>query len=89
MKGNGTTVVEQLTVRKNSRATIDPRNKLGVYNDSAHDFSTLVQSVNGVGIIAERPMYFNYNGAWTGGHDVVGASGPESGWFFAEGFTGQ
>jgi hypothetical protein len=23
-------------------------------------------------IIAERPMYFNYNGAWTGGHDVVG-----------------
>ena len=24
------------------------------------------------GIIAEREMYFNYKGVWTGGHDVVG-----------------
>jgi hypothetical protein len=33
-------------------------------------------------------MYFNYNGAWTGGHDAVGA--PEAGqhWYFAEGCTG-
>jgi len=23
-------------------------------------------------VVAERPMYFNYRGAWTGGHDVVG-----------------
>jgi hypothetical protein len=23
-------------------------------------------------IVAERPMYFNYKGVWTGGHDVVG-----------------
>ncbi len=29
---------------------------------------------NGQSIIAERPMYFNYNGVWTGGHDVVGAT---------------
>ncbi len=25
-----------------------------------------------VPIVAERPMYFNYRGAWTGGHDVIG-----------------
>jgi len=25
-------------------------------------------------IVAERPMYFNYKGSWTGGHDVVGFS---------------
>jgi len=23
-------------------------------------------------IVAERPMYFDYKGAWTGGHDVMG-----------------
>lgn len=23
-------------------------------------------------VVAERPMYLNYNGVWTGGHDVVG-----------------
>jgi len=31
-----------------------------------------VECTNGQTIIAERPMYFNYNGVWTGGHDVVG-----------------
>ncbi len=34
----------------------------------------MVECTNGQSIIAERPMYFNYNGAWTGGHDVVGFS---------------
>lgn len=23
-------------------------------------------------IVAERPMYFNYGGAWRGGHDAMG-----------------
>jgi hypothetical protein len=23
-------------------------------------------------VLVERPMYFNFNGQWTGGHDVVG-----------------
>ena len=36
-------------------------------------------------ILAERPVYFNYNGAWTGGHDVVGATNPSSTFYFAEG----
>ncbi len=38
-------------------------------------------------VIAERPMYFNYKGAWSGGHDVVGAMGASSTWYFAEGTT--
>jgi Tol biopolymer transport system component len=38
--------------------------------------------------IAERPMYFDYQGAWTGGHDVVGAKAPADRWYFAEGYTG-
>ncbi len=38
--------------------------------------------------VAERPMYFAYGGAWTGGHDVVGAPWPTTSWYFAEGYTG-
>jgi hypothetical protein len=72
MKGDGTTDSETLTVPKNSRSTVAVRNKLGEGDDAAHDFSAKVECTNGHDIIAERPMYFNYKGAWTGGHDVVG-----------------
>ena len=72
MKGDGTTAADQVTVAPNSRSTVSPRTKLGTGNDAAHDFSTKVECTNGQTIIAERPMYFNYNGVWTGGHDVVG-----------------
>ncbi len=58
---------------------------LGEADDSAHDFSTKVECTNGQQIIAERPMYFNYNGVWTGGHDVVGATSPGKTFYFAEG----
>jgi hypothetical protein len=37
--------------------------------------------------IAERPMYFNYQNKWTGGHDVLGANASAKTWFFAEGTT--
>jgi len=58
-----------------------------VADDAAHDFSTRVQSANGVSIVAERSMYFDYRGAWTGGHDVLGATSPASTFYFAEGTT--
>ncbi len=38
-------------------------------------------------IVAERPMYFDYQRKWTGGHDVVGATAPAREWYFAEGTT--
>ena len=85
MKGDGTTATDTLNVAKNSRSTVSPRTKLGTGNDAAHDFSTKVECTNGQTIIAERPMYFNYNGVWTGGHDVVGATSPSTAFFFAEG----
>jgi hypothetical protein len=35
--------------------------------------STRVRLISGEGgIVAERPMYFNYNGVWDGGHDTLG-----------------
>ncbi|MFH1149607.1 MAG: hypothetical protein V1748_03950 [Actinomycetota bacterium] len=89
MKGDGTTETDSLTVAKGSRATVCPRDKLGTGDDPAHDFSTRVQCTNGQSIIAERPMYFNYQGYtqanWTGGHDVIGATSPSTTFYFAEG----
>ncbi len=39
-------------------------------------------------IMVERPMYFDYDGDWTGGDDVVAATGTSTEWYFAEGYTG-
>jgi hypothetical protein len=72
MKGDGNTDTQDVAVPKNSRVTVAARDKLGTGDDAAHDFSAKVECTNGQSIIAERPMYFNYKGVWTGGHDVVG-----------------
>ncbi len=40
-------------------------------------------------IVAERPIYFNYRGAWTGGSDVIGAREGSTDACFAEGYTGE
>jgi len=85
MKGDGTTASDQLVVAPNSRSTVTPRTKLGTGDDAAHDFSTRIECTNGQQIVAERPMYFNYNGVWTGGHVVMGLTGPGSSYVFAEG----
>ena len=61
------------------------RQFLGEDDDAAHDFSAKVETTNGTEIIAERPMYFAYRGAWTGGHVVVGALEPAGTFYFAEG----
>jgi len=78
-EGTGHQVNQNITVPANSRYTVRASSILGVGNDTAHDFSTLVYCTNGQKIIAERPMYFNYSGGhnynWTGGSDVVGAPG--------------
>ena len=38
-------------------------------------------------ILVERPMYFNYHNAWTGGHSQVGAKEASDSWFLSEGTT--
>ncbi len=40
-------------------------------------------------VIAERPMYFRYGGAWSGGHCVAGATHSATNWYFAEGYTAK
>ena len=50
-----------------------------------HDVSMRVTS--NVPVVAERPVYFLYQGMWDGGHNVMGAGRPETEWYFAEGCT--
>jgi len=85
MKGDGTTAEQDLNVGPTSRATVNAKDTLGEGDDAAHDFSALVECPNDQRIIAERPMYFNYQGVWPGGHDVVGAKVPARSFYFAEG----
>ena len=72
MKGDGTTAERDISVPAESRLTVTASETLGVGDDYAHDFSTRVESTNGLDIVCERPMYFNYHGMWPGGHDVAG-----------------
>ena len=85
MLGDSSTRQQVLEVPARSRRTVAAADALGVADDAAHDFSAKVESTGGVGIVVERPMYFSYKGAITGGHDVMGAPGPSGDWYFAEG----
>jgi hypothetical protein len=63
---SGTPVIKTVTVKANTRLTISANVDVGPNKD----ISAKIQSDQP--IIVERPMYFNYNGVWTGGHDVMG-----------------
>ena len=78
--GGGTT--QTISVGPNTRETIDVNAAVG----QGKEVSAKVTSDRA--IIAERPMYFNFNGI-NGGHNVVGATSTNSTWYFAEGYTGS
>jgi hypothetical protein len=86
--GNGDSHEQSINVTASSRSTVRVKDILGEKDDVAHDFSAVVECVSGQGIVAERPMYFNYKGAWPGGHDVMGATSTQTTFYFAEGYTG-
>jgi len=77
-----------VAVPPHSRSTVMPRKTMGTGNEAVHDFSTVVTCTNGQKIIAERSMYFNYQGSnnynWTGGSDVWEATARNTTWYFAE-----
>jgi hypothetical protein len=39
-------------------------------------------------VLAERAMYFLYQGAWGGGHDALGSTATSAVWGLAEGYSG-
>jgi len=79
---DGTTKDASYSVPANSRSTVNVNSEVGADKDVS--ISILSNNPN---LVAERPMYFNYNGQWTGGSDALGAVSPNRKWYFAEGNT--
>lgn len=79
--GAGAPVVREHAVAPLSRATIDVSRDVG----RGQEVSTYVESTEP--LVVERPMYFDYYGAWDGGHVATGVSSAATEWLFAEGFT--
>ena len=82
MFSDGTTQKQDVEVGATTRTTVNVNSVVGP------DKSVSVEITSDGLIVAERPMYFNYNGVWTGGHDVIGATAPQTKFYFAEGYTG-
>lgn len=79
---DGTTRAASYDVPATGRTTINVNSEVG----PGKEVSIQVFS-NTAGIVAERPMYFDYQRAWTGGSNVVGTNSSATTWFFAEGTT--
>ena len=79
-KGGGTQQ-QVIDMKPTSRETILVNDVVGPNKD----VSTKVEATEP--IIAERPMYFLYHGAWSGGHTQVGSTGAATSWFLSEGTT--
>jgi hypothetical protein len=87
--GDGYNEEKVISIPARSRYSVavhEPREGIGIQDSRRGDVSIQVLAENG-DIVAERPMYFNYGGAWTGGHCVVGTTGKAGNWYFAEGCT--
>ncbi|MDD5748105.1 MAG: hypothetical protein PHP64_03485, partial [Actinomycetota bacterium] len=70
-RGDGATTRQELAIPAESRATVHVNDFLGSGDSPSFDFATHVECLNGAGISAERPIYFNFRGL-TGGHDCSG-----------------
>ncbi len=78
---DGSVRVFNHTVAASSRASINVNEEVG----PGREVSVILYDA--ASLLAERPMYFDYQGL-TGGHDATGVSAPATAWYFAEGYTG-
>jgi uncharacterized repeat protein (TIGR01451 family) len=90
----GAPLVETYTVQAQSRFNIwvddEGRNKPALAALANAELSAIVESTNGVPIIAERAMYLDQPGRPLGaGHESAGVTAPSTQWFLAEGATGN
>jgi N-acetylmuramoyl-L-alanine amidase len=81
MTGDGQQVDQDIEVPPQTRRSVHVDD--AIYNA---DVSTHVKSMNGVPIIAERSMYFDFPGG-RGAHAAGGVVAPATSWFLAEGCT--
>jgi len=80
--GQGENVTKSYVVGPGMRSTVFVPDEVG----QNKDVSVLLTSTSD--FLAERPEYFDYNDAWTGGHCVIGSTATGRNWFLAEGYTG-
>jgi hypothetical protein len=80
---DGKTAVEKRTVAARSRLTVNAADKV-----PGQSFGVSIESLNGVGIVAERSMYFDYLGKIDDGHCSAAVSSPSQTLYLAEGYTG-
>lgn len=85
LRDGGGTTTAGISVQPGSRRTMNLRDLAGPVSAS-----TIVESTNGVGVVAERATYFTYDShrGWNaaGGSNSMGVSEPSSTWYFAEGY---
>ncbi|MDY6793917.1 MAG: S8 family serine peptidase [Actinomycetota bacterium] len=81
LTSQGPAFYEEVSLPAFSRETVFVNESLGPDQDVS------VVIISDVPIVAERPMYFLYSGAYDGGHDSLGCDTPSYGWYFAEGCT--
>jgi hypothetical protein len=81
----GEKIIGGLSVPPRSRSSFKVNDLLG------RDYQASCVLESDQPIVAERPMYFDYSGTgghhWQGGHCVMGATSPDSRFYFAEGTT--
>ncbi len=82
MKPDGSVIRQTVSVPGRRRHSVHVDQVPGL---EATDVSTQVDS--DLPVIAERAMYFDYQGR-KGGHATIGAPVPDRQWFLAEGYTG-
>jgi subtilisin family serine protease len=88
MFADGSTQTQDVPIGPTTRQTVEVNSVVGL----EQNVSMKVEADSP--IVAERPMYFFYKmelylDLWSGGHDVVGASSPQTSFYFAEGYTGE
>ncbi len=82
-QGNKAPIIVSHPVAASSRYTVDVNKDLGVkVTDPQQAISAIVQVAKGdPGIVAERPMYFSFNGIKSG-TDVMGTTAPQTSYYF-------
>jgi NlpC/P60 family/S-layer homology domain len=80
---DGQTATDSRTISAQSRLTINARDKV-----PGQSFGATIESLNGVGIVAERSMYFDYAGNIDDGHCSAAVANPSQTLYLAEGYTG-
>ncbi|GHO44339.1 S53 family peptidase [Ktedonospora formicarum] len=79
-----TALSKTYTVKASTRYTVNVNAEVGLSDLKTVQYalSAIVEVTSGPGIVAERPMYFNYRGLIKGGTDAMGASQPGTSYYF-------